>query len=167
MNMARPWRHKRGSWWTTEQKQNVIGLIHRGFSIDEVYRAAGASKVRQSKIWKELINPRQTPPNFPSQQDKHKALVRQKQSERDSKRQLGQRYLKQKRALKPSGAEPPPPYVAPELPVFAPPRELIEEGVSLGQPAELEAPRRRKRRKKLPPSRAAALPPAPSEKTKK
>jgi len=61
-------RHKRGKNWELNQKRFVIDLIKKRFSVIEVYRIMGASKVRQSKIWKELIGKRRTPPNFPSEE---------------------------------------------------------------------------------------------------
>lgn len=167
-------RHKRGRKWEAEQKHFVVDLIRKRFSIIEIYRISGASKARQSKIWKELVSKRRTPPNFPSEEGPampRRALREtQAQRQRRSRRQLtaqrrrhaidrseGRRKALQegrhaaiREGEEPPGALPPP---RPEGPVVPPPapestRVFIEP-------------------RALPPSRETALPRPPWEKKRK
>jgi transposase len=55
-------RHIRNKWWTKEQKDFVVKLIKRRLPVIAVYRATGASRARQSKIFREYYN--KTPINF-------------------------------------------------------------------------------------------------------
>lgn len=72
-------RHKPNSAWTKKEKKYVEGLIKKGMTVLEIYRVAGASKARQSRIWKEMGH-KGPPPNFPSQEDKKKVGKKRKRA---------------------------------------------------------------------------------------
>ena len=63
-----------------------MDLIRKRFSVIEIYRIMGASKARQSKIYKELVSRRRTPPNFPSEEGPARPLRRLGESPRARQR---------------------------------------------------------------------------------
>lgn len=167
-------RHKRGRKWELNQKRFVVDLIKKRFSIIEIYRIMGASKARQSKIWKELVGRRRTPPNFPSEEGPampRRALGEsRRQQQRRSRRQLAaqrrrhaldraegrRRGLRDaRRAALKEGEEAPPAIPPPESggPIVSPPAE--EPTRAFVEP------------RALPPSRETALPRPPWERKKK
>jgi hypothetical protein len=166
-------RHKRGRKWEMNQKRFVVDLIKKRFSVIEIYRIMGASKARQSRIWKEVVSKHRTPPNFPSEDGPAKPMRRLGESprakQRRTRRELAaarrrdakSRGLQRRRSLaeqrraavregtRPPAALPPP---EPGTPVVMPPAE--EERVFVEPRA-------------LPPSRETALPRPPWERKKK
>jgi len=79
-------RHRRGRNWEVNQKRFVVDLIRKRFSVIEIYRIMGASKARQSKIYKELVGKRRTPPNFPSEEGPARPIHRLGESPRERQR---------------------------------------------------------------------------------
>jgi len=147
-------RHKPRTEWTEEQERYVIGLIKKKLTVLEVYRVAGASKARQSKIWRKYGN-KGPPPNFPSQveEKKRKQAVRRARREpleeevrdlRDELRQTREQLKSERRRRRSRSVESR--RRAAEI-------QPVEQQVS-------ESPRRQ-----LPPTRRTALPPAPDEET--
>ena len=168
-------RHKRGRKWEVEQNRFVVDLIKKRFSVIEIYRIMGASKARQSRIWKELVSKRRTPPNFPSEEGPARPIHRlgqtERQKQRHSRRELAAARRKdarerglvrqkslgaQRRAAALDGttapaALPPPP---PGTPLVLPPAP--EKTRAFIEPPAM-----------LPPSRESELPRPPWEREKK
>lgn len=129
-----PWeRHKRGRWWTEEQKLNVLDLMKRGFSPLEVFRIAGASVARQRSIWRETGS-RREPPNIRAR-DKERRARKELEAEREErKKKSGKGPIRgpRKRVLAPGGRRPAVPEPEPrelhEPPVKRPLKPLPPEG---------------------------------------
>lgn len=178
-------RHKRGRKWELEQKRFVVQLIKKRFSIIEIYRIMGASKARQSQIWKELVSKRGTPPNFPSEEGpkrKHRPLresseQRKRRALREAKtfqRQEAKRQLKERRKVRRKelherrhrAIE------APEEPPALPPAEQSPAPPSspVVVPPPSEGPPKTRafiEPEKIPPSRQTQLPRPPWERRRK
>lgn len=90
-------RHKRGRKWEIDQKRFVVDLIRKRFSIIEVYRIMGASKAKQSKIYKELVGRRRTPPNFPSEEGPARPIQYLSDSPRERQRRSRRRLAAERR----------------------------------------------------------------------
>lgn len=89
-------RHRRGKRWEPKQKQYVTRLIRDRFSVIEIYRIMGASKARQSKIWKEIVGRRKTPPNFPTE----KGPIYERRRLSESAQQRQRRFRRDVRVLR-------------------------------------------------------------------
>lgn len=178
-------RHKRGRKWEIEQKRFVIQLIKKRFSIIEIYRIMGASKARQSQIWKELVSKTSTPPNFPSEEGpkrKRRALQespeqRKRRAKKETKifqRQEAKRRLKERRKIRRKelherrhraieAPEEPPALPPAESPPALPPSPVVVPPPSEGSPktrAFIEP-------ENIPPSRQTQLPRPPWERKNK
>ena len=176
-------RHKRGRRWELEQKRFVVQLIRKRFSIIEVYRIMGASKARQSKIWKELVGRDSTPPNFPTEegprrvrralpespgQRKRRALQeartfrrREARDRLKERRKVRRKALHERRHKAIKAPEEPP-----ALPPAGEPPALPPAPVAVPPPGPEET-RAFVEPEMVPPSRQTALPRPPWERKKK